>query len=499
MTEEEMDGPVILGAGPVGFIQARQRSAMVFPCLEPSPRGVAGLTHMRTFPQHRLPPSRLWLVLLAVLVVAVCVGPGSAQNAPRDGDIFYTSNLSFNIPFDPLPADTNVVRVRLHYSIDGGLTWRPGAEARPTDRTFPFRAEREGLYFFATQTQDNLGRFFPPDLRQVAPSLKVRIITSNPSIYLRQIAPREGCSAAVMWNIPEDGTDPNSVQVDYRTVSTTTWTPLPEAPRLLNGSYHWNPTLPGPLEVRVRVRDKVSHVGEQILMLEGSGTNRPGVRTSDSAFDDVKFVGSLDLTFKYNVEEVGPSGVKEVEVWMTEDKETWSKVMTEPNAKAPITYHVPHEGRFGFRLVAVSGVGKSIGRPTRGSPPSFWVEVDTTAPSVDLATPEVGGTFNSRQVTINWKATDKNLAPNPVKLLYAVDRNGPWNVIAENRPAQGLHIWQVNNDLPARVYIRVEAVDRAGNKGQAETLNEVVIDLAQPRVNIEQVGPAPKDMPRDRP
>jgi hypothetical protein len=457
---------------------------------------------MLTFPPYLHCPCGLRVVLVALLLGVVCAAPGFGQ-APRDGDIFYTRDLSFKIPFDPLPPESNIVKVRLYYSIDGGLSWRPGAEARPNDRTFPFTADREGLYFFATQTVDTLGRPFPADLRQAAPSLKVRIITSNPTIYLQQINPREGCSLAVVWNIPEDVTDPNSLQADYRTVGSLTWTPLPEVPRLLNGSYHWNSTLPGPLEFRLRVKDKVNHLGEQTLLLQGPGSSRVPSRSNDAGLDDVKYVNSLDLTFRYNVVEVGPSGVKEVEVWMTEDKETWTKVQTESNVKAPITYHALHEGRFGFRLVAVSGVGKAAGRPSRGSLPSFWVEVDTTPPFVELVNPpEVGGNFSARQVTIRWKASDKNLAPNPVKLLYARDRSGPWTTIAENRPAQGLHIWQVSNDLPAKVFIRVEATDRAGNTGQAETPTEVVIDLSEPLVNDIQIGPVkdgPKDMQRNPP
>jgi hypothetical protein len=53
----------------------------------------------------------------------------------------------------------------------------------------------------------------------------------------------------------------------------------------------------------------------------------------------------------------------------------------------------------------------------------------------------------------------------------------------------------VNNDVPAKVYIRVEAVDRAGNTGQAETPSEVLIDLAEPRVLDVQVSPARTNPP----
>jgi hypothetical protein len=456
---------------------------------------------MRALLPHLRLATRRTAALLALCAALACAPPCSAQSTPRDGDVFFTRDLSFKIPFDPLPPDSTVVEVRLYYSSDGGQTWKYATKARPNDRTFPFTAGREGLYYFATQTVDTQNRLFPVDFRQVAPSLKVRIITSNPTVYVQQIAPREGCSLAVQWNIPEDVTDPNSVVVEYRTVGSTIWTPLADAPRLLNASYHWNPALPGPLEVRVRVRDKVNNRGEQILQLQGPGARGSGPRPPDAANDEVKYVNSQDLVFKYNVEEAGPSGVKEVEVWMTEDKETWTKVQTQNDAKAPITYHAPREGRFGFRLVAVSGVGKAAGRPGRGSQPSFWVEVDTTAPVVELPlAPEVSGNYSSRQVTIRWSATDKNLAHNSVRILYASDKSGPWLLIADNRPDKGIHVWQVNKDIGARVYIRVEAVDRAGNTGQASTPNEVVIDLAEPKVTDVHVGPSKggvTDLPRN--
>jgi hypothetical protein len=46
--------------------------------------------------------------------------------------------------------------------------------------------------------------------------------------------------------------------------------------------------------------------------------------------------------------------------------------------------------------------------------------------------------------------------------------------------------------VPYQFYVRVEAVDLAGNIGAAVTPQMVRVDLSQPRVNILKIEPATK-------
>ena len=44
-------------------------------------------------------------------------------------------------------------------------------------------------------------------------------------------------------------------------------------------------------------------------------------------------------------------------------------------------------------------------------------------------------------------------------------------------------------DLPWAFYLKVEAVDRAGNVGEAVTPGQVKVDLQQPKAQITDVQP----------
>jgi hypothetical protein len=44
--------------------------------------------------------------------------------------------------------------------------------------------------------------------------------------------------------------------------------------------------------------------------------------------------------------------------------------------------------------------------------------------------------------------------------------------------------------VPYQFYVRVEAVDRAGNVGGDETRKPVIVDLSQPKVQVIGVGAA---------
>jgi hypothetical protein len=46
--------------------------------------------------------------------------------------------------------------------------------------------------------------------------------------------------------------------------------------------------------------------------------------------------------------------------------------------------------------------------------------------------------------------------------------------------------------VPFKLLVRVEAVDKAGNVGMAQTTEHVKVDLARPKVSILDVGSAGK-------
>jgi hypothetical protein len=205
--------------------------------------------------------------------------------------------------------------------------------------------------------------------------------------------------------------------------------------------------------------------------------------TSAPAPSDIRLVNSKRVSFNYEVKNVGSSGVTAVELWCTRDGRSWKKLKTFEQAHPPCVFEVDEEDLYGFTLVVRSGVG--LGKqPQEGDKPQVWVEVDTTRPVVRLMGVEAGPADRGRSLTIRWKATDKNLGPRPINLLYATQAAGPWKPIATQVENTGHYVWQMPSDVPHHLLVRVEAVDLVGNLGVAQTTNPLLDDLSQPTASI---------------
>jgi hypothetical protein len=175
--------------------------------------------------------------------------------------------------------------------------------------------------------------------------------------------------------------------------------------------------------------------------------------------------------------------VKTVEVWWTQERGIWQKYPSEFPPDAPFEIAVEGEGRYGFTLVAVSGVGHAESRPQAGDPPQVWVEVDLTPPAVQLIGVDVGSGADKGTVTIRWRASDKFLAAQPITLSYGTADN-QWVTIAANIANDGRYVWRMPEGLPYQFPIRVEAIDQAGNVGSDKTQKDVIVDLSIPKARV---------------
>ena len=202
-----------------------------------------------------------------------------------------------------------------------------------------------------------------------------------------------------------------------------------------------------------------------------------------------------DATLNYKITEQGPSGISGIDLWFTRDGRGWSKFQLPKNAvgdatfNGPLSFEVDGEGIYGFTLVPKSGVGLSQPPPQIGEKPQVWIEVDLTRPVVELQSVLVGQGEYKGKLSISWVARDKNLGKTPITLSYANANTGPWNTFAPNLANTGRYIWTMPPDLPWSFYLKVEAVDRAGNAGEAITPGLVKVDLQQPKAQITDVLP----------
>ena len=203
----------------------------------------------------------------------------------------------------------------------------------------------------------------------------------------------------------------------------------------------------------------------------------------------MRLVNTKRITLNFEVKDVGPSGLSSVELWYTQDCREWKKYDAPTQAQAYVI-EVDEEGMYGFTLLAKSGIGLGKEPPNPGDQPQVWVIVDLTKPDVQLTELTPNNTGRTQQVNIAWKASDKNLGRQPITLMYAEKEEGPWKVIANNLENNGKYTWQAPGDA-ARVLVKVEATDLAGNVGKSQSATPVALDNARPSVSIVNVEAAP--------
>jgi hypothetical protein len=434
---------------------------------------------------------RIGAAVLSLLALALCLAPSHAQGPA--GDTTCTRQTFFRIPFDTDPGERRLQQVELYVSADEGRSWHYVASVPPERRGFDFRAERDGLYWFTVRTIDLQGRPYPATVDGAQPLLKVAVDTQPPSIMLRALPAQDGVGG-VEWDIRDDNLDLSTFRLEVRLPGGNDWVPVQAEPSA-TGRRTWNAAAAGIAEVRLRVRDRADNAAEAKTSLTpgapdsrlpaGQGT----VHNAPPAGPPMRLVNSTRISLNYEVKDVGPSG-SIVELWIKKEGQKWQKHDTVPN-QSPCVITVSEEGRYGFTLVAKSGVGLGDRPPQEGDPPQVWVEVDLTKPTIRLINVDVGRGPDAGRMTISWSASDKNLAQQPVTLSYAAERGGSWTPIASNLESSGRYVWQVPRD-GVRFLVRAEAVDKAGNVGADETREPVIVDLSQPKGLILGVEPALK-------
>jgi len=448
---------------------------------------------------HCLPRAGTWttrlslaglLRLAAAAALSFCYVPSARAQTPASDDVFYSRHSDFFIPFQA--DDRRIKEVILHVSEDQGQTWKNIANARPADGRFRFNARRDGWYYFTVQTRDFENRLYPARLEQVKPGLRVCVDTQLPTVQLEPLVPPEG-GAGVKWDIRDDNLDLSSLVLEYREPGAAQWTRL-NSQRIAAGQFVWNPAMNGTMDVRLQVRDLAGNAGaatttvtpgsRAVQPLQGGN---PAPRANSTG--GIRYVNSTRINLNYKVSDVGKSGISKVELWVTLDGRSWQLHESRDNQQPPFTVEVKDERQYGFTLIARSGVGMGIPPPRLNDPPQVWVEVDLTKPVVRLEDIIVGKGADTGNLTILYKASDKNMAARPITISYAEKADGPWTQIVRGDDNTGRYVWKMPADVPYQMYIRVEAIDKAGNVGVDPTAQPVAVDLSQPKVQVIDVGP----------
>jgi hypothetical protein len=446
------------------------------------------------------------LQLLLLLLVPPWLLSDAVNAQGTAPEALYSRFRQFWIPFQAGPGRERLKQLQLFVSTDRGRTWRPAAIAAPDQDKFRFQAESDGLYWFAVQTMDLDGRYYPATLESAQPSLQVIVDTVPPNVLLRPQTPRPG-EVGVSWELRDDYLDllPDAFRLEWREVNGTMWRQLQRPPGATQ--VYWNPGTNAQIEVRLRVRDRAGNWGEAtntVSLIGGGGLpNDPppiqgdplgnkGAGQMPIAPPNRLLVNNKRIVLNYEVKDKGPSGISSLDLWFTQDGRNWYKLKSGdgPNLPTPYPVEVTQEGLYGFTLVAKSGVGIGERPPQVGDQPQVWVEVDLTKPIVQLHHVGVGEGVDKGKLSIQWSARDKNLGSKAIQISYAPKAGGGWTPVTPGKMENsGRYVWQMPELVPFEFLIKVEAIDEAGNVGEAVTQETIKVDLVQPKVRIKSVEP----------
>lgn len=431
-------------------------------------------------------------VLLACCLIAIAPVGLFAQGTDNVR-AYWVPTRTFKIPFN-VENDPRITAVLLHVS-ENGRDYRLAATEAPARRQFLFRADHDGNYSFIVQTRDQGNVLAPADLRGVPPSIRICVDTQKPVVHL-EAAKQQRWPAAIHWEIEDANFD--DVRADYRSVNGGEWYPL-LLPREAKKDFGWVPAVGGKLEVRLQARDKAGNMSEPSTVTvepdPNSAKNPPPVEgTSGKDAIEVKYVPSKRFQLDYEVdnESLGPSGVKSVDIWKMREGGHWQKCGDPGPPKGPVMVTVEAAGRWGFRLIPRSGVGLAEPDPRPGDRPNLWVEVDEQKPRVEINRLLVG---QGADLTVSWTASDKFLAARPITIFYRGGEQGEWKEVERNLPNTGSYTFKPLDRDPQlyQLYIRVTAIDEAGNEGEAVSKESVKVDLKVPRIKQIKVGASTGD------
>jgi hypothetical protein len=197
-----------------------------------------------------------------------------------------------------------------------------------------------------------------------------------------------------------------------------------------------------------------------------------------------QIINHTHVVMDYRIDQVGPSGVGKVEVWLTADAgKTWERLCEDADKRSPVEFDLPSEGLYGVSVVVTNGNLMGEPPPTSGSKPDCWIEVDMTKPTAQLLAvrPTVDDPW---AMVISWAASDKNLSPEPIDLYYAVAPQGPWNQVSRGVRNDGNYRWSAPHDVGPQFFVRLEVTDLAGNMTRCDSQVPVVLDQSRPKAKV---------------
>jgi hypothetical protein len=211
---------------------------------------------------------RIWTAIGIVLAIG---GTVRGQGAP---DRIYSRQKAFRIPFQiPDPTEQKQLQeVQLYVARNGGKWEKYTAappDVAPEKRSFTFRTDQDGEFWFAVRTMDKKGALNPAEDSDMQVGLRVIVDSEVPKIELRPLA-RNGREVGFEWEVQDRNIDLDSLKMEYRVDGQDSWHAVPGVVQKFFGQVIWAPEAAGRVTVRCQVQDRAHNLGIQSVELEGS-------------------------------------------------------------------------------------------------------------------------------------------------------------------------------------------------------------------------------------
>ncbi len=451
----------------------------------------------RVIPQGRKPNvgrMRACAIVLLACGLHSALPSGLFAQADDNNRTHYVNFRDFNIPFGAM-NDPQIADILLYVSTDRKPYSYVGA-VKPSARKFFYPAEGDGWYSFVVQTRSANGVLSPSDVKSVSPSIRICVDTQAPVIEELSAVPptAESRQPGIHWKIKEENL--KEIWLEYRSVNGGDWVPLfPQAEP--EKTWRWKPAWGGELEVRMQALDRAGNRSEVKKLRLNVPENVAHMPHPDDAATEGKVIyvksKKFQLNYKLDIESVGPSKVATVDIWKVHRGQAWAKCPEKGTSDGPVAISVNSAGRWGFRLIPRSGVGLAERDPRPGDAPDIWVEVDEEAPKVKITNVTVAQEDDGGYMTVYWKAEDTFLRATPISIfLSPTPQSGTWMPIEGNLANTGS--WRIKTDAPIlggryEFYVKVTAIDEAGNVGSDQWREVVKVDLKIPRIKSIEVKP----------
>ena len=219
-------------------------------------------------------------------------------------------------------------------------------------------------------------------------------------------------------------------------------------------------------------RSEISEENQVLPIYEAKRSEINAESSEDSASKSllsrvpVRFSKGKRFSLDYELEAIGLQGAESIELYGTTDSgKTWQLWGSDPDRQSPFDIETQDAGAFGFRICVVGRNGLASPRPLSGEMPDIFVVVDTEKPQVRITGAQYGQGSRVGSLVITYECSDDNLAQRPITLAFSDSSQGPWTTIVGGLRNEGQYIWAADPNLPRQLYLRIDVVDEAGNRG----------------------------------